>query len=61
MLDKFKPPPPCRHLEFIMHRDHLEVVRIDGRTPTMRDMRLRDEWQRYLFAVAALRRRHLLK
>ena len=40
---KKKLPNP-KGLEFVYHGDHLEVIRVDGRTPTMHDMAVRDAW-----------------
>lgn len=34
----------------------LEVIRKDGRTPTMRDLKLRQQWQDYLYTVAERKR-----
>ena len=34
-----EPKPMPRHCELIMHPNHLEVVRTDGRTPTLSDIR----------------------
>lgn len=45
-----------KHCELIMHPDRLEVVRDDGRTPTLSEIKLKDEWERYLLALAAIMR-----
>ncbi|MBQ9884389.1 MAG: hypothetical protein IJM43_08065 [Bacteroidaceae bacterium] len=51
-----EPKPMPSHCELIMHPNHLEVVRTDGRTPTLSDIRQKNEWERYLRALAAIKR-----
>ena len=40
--------PNPKGLEFIYHGDHLEVIRTDGKTPTLKDIAIRDAWFEYL-------------
>lgn len=40
--------PNPKGLEFVYHGDHLEVIRTDGKTPTLKDMKVRDAWFDYL-------------
>lgn len=40
--------PNPKGLEFIYHGDHIEVIRVDGKTPTLKDMKVRDAWFEYL-------------
>lgn len=44
--------PNPKGLEFIYHGDHLEVIRTDGKTPTLKDMKVRDAWFEYLKKIA---------
>lgn len=44
--------PNPKGLEFIYHGDRIEVIRTDGKTPTLRDMKVRDAWFEYLKKIA---------
>lgn len=48
MLTQVTKLPDPKGLEFIYHGDRIEVIRTDGKTPTLRDMKVRDAWFEYL-------------
>ena len=47
-------PPNPKGLEFVYYGDHIEVIRKDGKTPTLNDMAIRDAWWEYLKEKAKL-------